>query len=73
MSEHDDALYLIHMLESAQKAQAFIKDKSRADYNADEVLRLALAHLVQGIGGAARNNHRNSMESNYGDTPSNCA
>jgi uncharacterized protein with HEPN domain len=54
MTRHDDDLYLRHMLESAVKAQAFIQGKSRADYEADEVLRLALAHLLQVIGEAAR-------------------
>lgn len=52
MTRHDDDLYLRHMLESAVKAQAFIQGKSRADYEADEVLRLA--HLLQVIGEAAR-------------------
>lgn len=55
MTQHDDSLYLTHMLESAQKALLFVKDKTRADYDADEVLRLALVHLIQTIGEAARN------------------
>jgi len=54
MTRHDDRLYLIQMLESAQKAQLFIAGKSRTDYEQDEVLRIALAHLIQVIGEAAR-------------------
>ncbi len=50
MTQHDDRLYLTQMLESAQKAQRFIGDKSRTDYEQDEVLRIALAHLIQVIG-----------------------
>lgn len=54
MTQHNDTLYLRHMLESAQKARAFIAGKSKSDYEQDEVLRIALAHLLQIIGEAAR-------------------
>lgn len=54
MTQHDDELYLRHILESAQKAKAFIQGRSRSDYDADEILRIALAHLLQVIGEAAR-------------------
>jgi uncharacterized protein with HEPN domain len=50
----DDLLYIGHMLDSARKAQSFIHDQSREDYDQDEPLRLALAHLLQIIGEAAR-------------------
>ncbi len=50
----DDAVYLGHMLDIAQKALLLVKDKTRADYDRDEPLRLALAHLIQIIGEAAR-------------------
>lgn len=43
-----------HILDMAEKARALVRHKSRADYDRDEVLRLALAHLVQVIGEAAR-------------------
>ena len=50
----DDLVYLGHMYDMALKAWHKIAGKSRADYDADEDLRLALAHLVQIIGEAAR-------------------
>ena len=49
----DDRVYLGHMLDMAQKALNLIKNKQRADYDSDETLRLALAHLLQVIGEAA--------------------
>ena len=42
------------MLDTARKAMQFAKDKDREAYDNDEVLRVALAHLVQVIGEAAR-------------------
>ncbi len=53
MSQHDDSLYLTHMLESAIKARQFVENKSRSDYDSDEILSLALQHLIQIIGEAA--------------------
>ena len=55
MTLHNDDLYLLHMLESAQKALAFVQGKSRTEYERDEVLRFALLHLIQTVGEAARN------------------
>jgi uncharacterized protein with HEPN domain len=49
-----DLLYLVHMLDMARKASAKTRGVSRAVYDSDENLRLALAHLVQVIGEAAR-------------------
>ena len=49
----DDAVYVGHMLETTRKAVEKIERKSRADFDADENLRLALAHLIQIIGEAA--------------------
>lgn len=49
MTRHDDSLYLQHMLESTTKAITFVQDKSRMDYDQDEILRLALLHLIQTI------------------------
>lgn len=42
MTQHEDNVYLLHMLESAQKALAFAQDKTRADYHGDEVLGWAI-------------------------------
>lgn len=49
----DDRVYLGHMLDMARKAAGKIRGKSRSEYDADEDLRLALAHLIQIIGEAA--------------------
>jgi uncharacterized protein with HEPN domain len=50
----DDLVYVGHMLDCARKARAMVTGKDRAAYDADETLRLALAHLIQVIGEAAR-------------------
>lgn len=50
----DDTLYFGHMLDMARKACAKTRSIGREDYDADENLRLALAHLIQVIGEAAR-------------------
>jgi uncharacterized protein with HEPN domain len=42
------------MLDMARKAVAKVRDQSRDIYDGDENLRLALIHLVQVIGEAAR-------------------
>jgi uncharacterized protein with HEPN domain len=49
-----DFVYLGHMLDMAKKAVAKVRDLPRDGYDADENLRLALVHLVQVIGEAAR-------------------
>jgi uncharacterized protein with HEPN domain len=50
----DDEIYLSHMLETARKAVVKVRGVSREVYDEDENLRLALAHLVQILGEAAR-------------------
>jgi uncharacterized protein with HEPN domain len=50
-----DLVYVGHMLDMAQKAVGKTQALSRSTYEADENLRLALTHLVQIIGEAARN------------------
>jgi uncharacterized protein with HEPN domain len=50
----DDELYLAHMLETARKATAKSQGVAREIYDEDENVRLALAHLVQILGEAAR-------------------
>jgi uncharacterized protein with HEPN domain/predicted nucleotidyltransferase len=49
----DDSLYLHHMRDNAAKARELLAGKQRADFDADEVLRRALAYTVQIIGEAA--------------------
>ena len=49
-----DLVYVGHMLDMARKAVAKIRGLPRDEYDADENLRLALIHLIQTIGEAAR-------------------
>ena len=49
-----DLVYVGHRLDMARKAVAKVRDLPRETYDADENLRLALIHLVQVIGEAAR-------------------
>jgi uncharacterized protein with HEPN domain len=50
----DDLAYVGHMLDTAEKAAGKVAGISRAAYDTDENLRLALAHLIQTIGESAR-------------------
>lgn len=50
----DDTVYVGHMLDVAQEALELVKGKTRADYDSDRTLRLALTHLLQTVGEAAR-------------------
>ena len=52
--QKDDLVYVGHMLDTAEKAVHKIAGIDRSAYDADENLRLALAHLIQTIGEAAR-------------------
>lgn len=49
-----DLVYVGHRLDMARKAAGKVQDLPRDVYNTDENLRLALIHLVQVIGEAAR-------------------
>lgn len=51
--QRDDRVYLQHMLDMARKALALADGKSAEDFEEDEVLRLALRHLLQIVGEAA--------------------
>ena len=50
----DDLVYVGHMLDGARDAVGRIKGIDRAGFDRDDNLRLALTHLVQIIGEAAR-------------------
>ncbi len=52
--QKDDLVYVGHMLDIAHQAVAKVQGKTRRDFDADENLRLALTHLLQMIGEAAR-------------------
>lgn len=49
-----DLLYLGHMLDVSLQAVAKVEGKTREEFDEDENLRLALTHLIQMIGEAAR-------------------
>jgi uncharacterized protein with HEPN domain len=50
----DDLVYVGHMLDLTRSAINKVAGKSRADFDQDENLRLALTHLIQTIGESAR-------------------
>jgi len=50
----DEIVYVGHMLDKAQEALSLARGKTRQDYDHDTALRLALTHLIQVIGEAAR-------------------
>lgn len=50
----DDMIYIGHMLDTAKEATSLIQGKDRTFFNTDRALRLALAHLIQTLGEAAR-------------------
>lgn len=53
MPRHDDRTALAHMLEYAQTARRLAIGRTRADLDADEMLRLAMTRAVEVIGEAA--------------------
>jgi uncharacterized protein with HEPN domain len=53
MSKHDDRISLRQMLDYAQRAQAMMAGRQRADLDSDVVLQLALTRAVEVIGEAA--------------------
>ena len=50
----DELVYVGHMLDTAHEALLLVRGKTRQDYDSDTALRLALTHLIQVIGEAAR-------------------
>ena len=50
----DELVYVGHMLDKAHEALSLVRGKTRQDYDRDTALRLALTHLIQVIGEAAR-------------------
>jgi uncharacterized protein with HEPN domain len=52
--QKDDLVYVGHMLDLARSIVSKVANKSRGEFDADENLRLALAHLIQTFGEAAR-------------------
>jgi len=54
MSKRSDLVPLGDMYDTARRVAAKVQGITRANFDADENLRLALAHLLQTIGEAAR-------------------
>jgi uncharacterized protein with HEPN domain len=50
----DDLAYVGHIVDTCQRALRLASGVTRAGYDRDETLRLALTHLIQTIGEAAR-------------------
>ncbi len=52
--QHDDQVYVGHMLDTARRISVRTVGLDRQGFSTDEDLQLALTHLVQMIGEAAR-------------------
>ena|ERR1017187_9001980 len=52
--QKDDLVYVGHMLDTSRKALQLASGKSREEFDRDEALSLALTHLLQVVGEAAR-------------------
>lgn len=52
--QKDDLVFVGHMLDLARRALELYQHKTREDFDNDEALALALTHLLQVIGEAAR-------------------
>ena len=52
--QHDDLVYVGQMVDVAAKIEERARRLDRPSYDEDEDVRLALAHLVQTLGEAAR-------------------
>jgi uncharacterized protein with HEPN domain len=50
----DDLRYVGHMVDCARRIEQFLGGKPRSEFDADEMLQLAVVHLLQTIGEAAR-------------------
>jgi uncharacterized protein with HEPN domain len=53
-SPESDLIRLRHMLDYAQKAVQFTKGYTRADFDSNEMLALAVIHLIEIIGEASK-------------------
>ena len=54
MERKDDVVYAGHMLDSARQARRLLGDRTRAEFDGDPAVSLAVTHLLQVIGEAAR-------------------
>jgi uncharacterized protein with HEPN domain len=53
MTQHEDRVRLLHMLENTRKAHTLIAGKQRTDLDQDHLLELALTRLLEIVGEAA--------------------
>ncbi len=53
MSQRDDQVRLLHMIDHAREAAELVRGRSRVDLDSDRVLSLALVRLLEVIGEAA--------------------
>lgn len=63
--QHDDEVYVGHMLDLARKVASKTSGVRRDDFDRDENLRLALAHQLQTIGEAARRVSREFQKAHH--------
>ena len=52
--QKDDLVFAGHMLDTSRKVVTKVEGKSREEFDSDENLRMALVHLIQILGEAAR-------------------
>jgi uncharacterized protein with HEPN domain len=64
--EKDDFVYVGHMLDMSRKALDLVQGRSREEFERNEALALALTHLLQVIGEAARKVSKPFAEQNPG-------
>lgn len=62
MSERDDRLPMLQMLEHAREAHALVFGRRREDLSTDRLLRLALERLAEIVGEAANRVSRSTQE-----------
>jgi uncharacterized protein with HEPN domain len=54
MTQHDDGVYLGHMVDCSHQIEEMLRGLARVDFDENFALRLAVRHLIQTIGEAAR-------------------
>jgi uncharacterized protein with HEPN domain len=54
MSRRDDTVPMRHMLDHAREVVAMLRGRTRRDLDTDRMLQLALLHLIEIIGEAAK-------------------
>ena len=68
MSSHDPHIRLFHMRDFARKVSQLTRGKTRAELEKDEVLRLAVTHLLELVGEAA-SHIPTDIQKNYPQIP----